>query len=236
LRSDYPVKSDQIPGLQLLRGDVPLTAFKTKIPLPELRGKSSGLRFVYEELEADGGRCAVGLTLYVHQQGDNEHEVRRRIADRSRAYESTIDSLWRNTMELLERVAEQRGLCAPSGMQQYSVDLRERRLGAIDAGLSHAEARRVFAVGTRTIPRWRHRRAEPPTLAPTARLGRAPKISPAQAKTLATQSAAAPDATVAAHWATWAQDQPVAVSRATMSRTIRRLGITLKKSPVRRGA
>ena len=50
LRSDFPVKAVPISGLQLRRGNMPLAAFKTKIPLPELGGTSSGLRFVYEEL------------------------------------------------------------------------------------------------------------------------------------------------------------------------------------------
>ncbi len=119
-------------------------------------------------------------------------------------------------------------------MKQYSVDLRERRLGAIDAGLSQAEASRLFDVGTSTITRWRQRHATTQTLEPTPRPGRAPKISAAQADALAAQVAADPDATLAAHCATWAHTQDVAVSVATMSRTLRRLGITVKKSPGRR--
>ncbi len=119
-------------------------------------------------------------------------------------------------------------------MKQYSVDLRERLLGAIDAGLSQAEASRLFGVGTSTITRWRQRRAATQTLAPTPRPGRTPTISPAQADALAAQVAVAPDATLAAHCATWAREHEVSVSVATMSRTIRRLGITVKKSPVRR--
>ena len=42
-------------------------------------------------------------------------------------------------------------------VKQYSVDLRERLLRAIDAGLSQAEAARLFGVGTATIERWRRR-------------------------------------------------------------------------------
>lgn len=121
-------------------------------------------------------------------------------------------------------------------MKQYTVDLRERLLGAIDAGLSQAEASRVFGVGTSTITRWRQRRAATSTLQPTPRPGRTPKISPAQVDALAAQIAAAPDATLADHCAAWEQAQQESVSVATMSRTLRRLGITLKKSPVRRGA
>jgi transposase len=119
-------------------------------------------------------------------------------------------------------------------MKQYSVDLRERLLGAIDAGLSQAEAARLFGVGTSTITRWRQRRAETQTLRPTPRPGRAPRIGPAQADALQAQVAAHNDATLAEHCATWAREHNVPVSVATMSRAIRRLGITVKKSPVRR--
>ena len=46
-------------------------------------------------------------------------------------------------------------------MKQYSADLRERLLGAIDAGLPQAEAARLFGVGLSSpIKRWRRRRQE----------------------------------------------------------------------------
>ncbi len=121
-------------------------------------------------------------------------------------------------------------------MKQYSVDLRERLLGAIDADLSQAEASRLFGVGTSTITRWRQRRAATKTLHPTPRPGRPPRIGAADAAALQTQVAAAPDATLAEHCAIWAREQEMAVSVATMSRVIRRLGITVKKSPPRRRA
>ncbi len=120
-------------------------------------------------------------------------------------------------------------------MKQYSVDLGERLLRAIDAGLSQAEAARLFGVGTSTITRWRQRRATTKTLHPTPRPGRTPRIGPADAAALQAQVAADPDATLAAHCATWERQQQVRVSVATLSRALRRLGITVKKSPVRRG-
>lgn len=117
-------------------------------------------------------------------------------------------------------------------MKQYSVDLRERLLGAIDAGLSQAEASRLFGVGTSTMTRWRQRRASVGTVAPTPRSGRRPVIGPEHADAVRAQVATHPDATLAEHGAYWAREQHVAVSIATMSRAIRRLGITVKKSPV----
>ena len=119
-------------------------------------------------------------------------------------------------------------------MKQYSVDLRERLLGAIDAGLSQAEASRLFGVGTSTITRWRQRRAATKTLHPTPRPGRTPQIGTAQTEALQAQVATHADATLAEHCAIWAREQQVRVSVATMSRTIRRRGITVKKSPPRR--
>jgi transposase len=120
-------------------------------------------------------------------------------------------------------------------MKQYSVDLRERLLGAIDAGLSQAEASRLFGVGTSTITRWRQRRATTGDVTPTPRAGRPPTIPPAQAEALRAQVARHADATLAEHCAQWAADQEVHVSVATMSRAIRRLGLTAKKSPARHG-
>jgi transposase len=121
-------------------------------------------------------------------------------------------------------------------MKQYSVDLRERLLGAIDAGLSQAEASRLFGVGTSTITRWRQQRRDIGTVEPRARPGRRATLGPTDADALRAQVAQHPDATLVEHGAHWAREHGVTVSVATMSRAIRRLGITLKKSPARHGA
>jgi transposase len=116
-------------------------------------------------------------------------------------------------------------------MTPYSVDLRERLLGAIDAGLSQAEASRLFAVGTSTIARWRQQRRDTGSLVPKVRTGRRPVIGPEQADALRDQVAADPDATLADHCASWASRQGVRGCVPTMSRAICRLGITVEKSP-----
>ncbi len=113
-------------------------------------------------------------------------------------------------------------------MKPYSVDLRERLLGAIDAGLSQAEAARLFGVGPTTIKRWKRRRATG-ALAPTPRPGRRPRIGPERWPALEARLRAAPDATLAEHCAAWEHEQGVRVSVATMSRAVRRLGWTVKK-------
>jgi len=116
-------------------------------------------------------------------------------------------------------------------MRQYSADLRERLLRAIDAGLGQAEAARLFGVGTTTIKRWKRQRRETGTLAPKPRPGRTPLIGPAQRTALEAQVRAAPDATLAEHCATWERERGVRVSEATMSRALARLGWPLKKRP-----
>jgi len=118
-------------------------------------------------------------------------------------------------------------------MKQYSTDLRERLLGAIDAGLPHAEAARFFGVCGGTIRRWRQRQRTMGSMAARPRPGRTPRIGAEQTARLRAQVATHPDATLAAHCVRWEAEQGIAVSVATMSRVIRRLGITVKKSPAR---
>ena len=116
-------------------------------------------------------------------------------------------------------------------VKQYSVDLRERLLRAIDAGLGQAEAAGLFGVGISTIKRWKRQRTERGTLAAKPRPGRTPLIGADLRPALEAQVRAAPDATLAEHCATWERDQGVQVSAATMSRTLARLGWPLKKRP-----
>ncbi len=118
-------------------------------------------------------------------------------------------------------------------MKQYSADLRERLLGAIDAGLPLAEGARLFGVCPSTIRRWRQRQRQTGSVAARPRPGRTPRIGPALAAALQAQVAAFPDATLAQHCASWETAHGARLSVATLSRVIRRLGITVKKSPAR---
>jgi transposase len=117
-------------------------------------------------------------------------------------------------------------------MKQYPAVLRERLLRFVDAGHSQAEAARTFGVSLRSITRWRQQAATG-DLEPKPRPGRTPRIGPDQAAALEAQVAAAPDATLAEHCQTWAQQHGVVVSLATMSRMLAKLGLPLKKSPLR---
>jgi transposase len=115
-------------------------------------------------------------------------------------------------------------------MKQYSADLRERLLGAIDAGLPGAEGARLFGICPSTIRRWRVRQRATGSVAARPRPGRTPRIALSQAAALAAQVVAHDDATLAQHCALWEAAHGVPLSTATMSRAIRRLGITVKKS------
>jgi transposase len=118
-----------------------------------------------------------------------------------------------------------------AGMKPYSVDLRERLLGALDAGLSQAEAARLFGVGTATIARWRRRQRERGTLAPRPRPGRLRRIGPRHRAALTAQVQGHPEATLAEHGARWEAARGVRLSEATMSRVLARLGWPLQNSP-----
>ena len=105
-------------------------------------------------------------------------------------------------------------------MKPYSGDRRERLPGAIDAGLSRAEAARLWGVGPATVEWWQRRRRETGGVAPLPRRGRPRRIGPAQETPLLAQVRATPDATLAEHGARWERAQGVRVSAATMARSL----------------
>jgi transposase len=109
-------------------------------------------------------------------------------------------------------------------VKQYSADLRERLLGAIDAGLPQAEAARLFGVGVSTIKRWRRRRQAMGGVAASPRPGRRRRIALDAELVLVAQVRAHPDATLAEHCARWEEVTGIRLSRATMSRALRRSG------------
>lgn len=111
----------------------------------------------------------------------------------------------------------------------YSLDLRERLIRARDAGLSEAEVERTLGVSPSTQRRWRRRIATAHGLAPGVSPGRPRAIGEEAEVDLRAQVAAHPDATLAEHCARWVATGKAAVSTATMSRTLARLKLPLKK-------
>jgi transposase len=113
-------------------------------------------------------------------------------------------------------------------MRAYSVDLRERAVGAVAGGMPQSVAARTFGVGRATVQRW-VRRQRAGNLGPAPVGGSAPRIGPAQAEALRAQVAAHPDATLAEHAERWEREQGVRVSLWALDRALDRLGITRKK-------
>ena len=114
-------------------------------------------------------------------------------------------------------------------MSAYSVDLRERIMAAVDAGMPRTEAVRTFRVSVATIKRYRQRRRETGGLLPGHSPGRSPGIAPAQHPALAAQVAAHPDDTLAQHAATWQAERGAAVSLWAVGRALVRAKITRQK-------
>ncbi len=117
-------------------------------------------------------------------------------------------------------------------MNAYSKDLRIKALGAIDRGMPRREAASAFGVSLATLKRWLKRRREGEGIAPRPSPGRTPRIlaTEGQRRALWEQLKAHDDATLERHCELWEREQGVAVSVSTMSRAVRRLGWTFKKS------
>jgi len=118
-----------------------------------------------------------------------------------------------------------------SGMQRphASRDVRERALAALDAGRSMADVAACVRTDPSTVRRWRRQRALHGEIGPRPRAGRPRLVCADDQADLLAQVAAAADATVAEHCARWEAAQGVRLSPSTMSRTLRRLGLTRKK-------
>ncbi len=111
----------------------------------------------------------------------------------------------------------------------YSRDLRERLLQALASGLSAVEIAQRTGVSVSSLRRWQRTAAAGESLQPRHSRGGPRKIGAAAEGALRDQVAAHPDATLAEHCAVWAQAGHEAVSVATMSRALKRLGLPLNK-------
>ncbi len=115
-------------------------------------------------------------------------------------------------------------------MKAYSLDLRERVLRAVDQGYKRADIIKLFGVSRATIKRYLKRRRETGEANVKPIPGRPPKkFAPLQAGLVA-QLEAYTDATLETHCHFWEQTHGVRVSMSTMSRAIRRVGWTRKKT------
>lgn len=117
-------------------------------------------------------------------------------------------------------------------MNGYSKDLRLKALDALDRGTPRREAASLFGVSLSTLKRWLGRRRLGEDLSPKPSPGRTPSIlaDEEEKRTLWEQLSANDDATLERHCELWEEERGVRVSVATMSRAVRRLGWTFKKS------
>jgi transposase len=108
-------------------------------------------------------------------------------------------------------------------VRAYSLDLRERVVAAVDAGVSQPQAAARFGVSLRTVERYLARRRATGSLAATEqRHGPEPKQRQQLHAWLPARLDAAADATLAEHVAAFAEAEAegVEVSLAAMSRAI----------------
>ena len=117
-------------------------------------------------------------------------------------------------------------------MNAYSKDLRIKALGALKRGMPRKEAASTFGVSLATLKRWLKRRREGEDIAPRPSPGRTPRIlaTEEQRRALWQQLEGNDDATLERHCELWERRTGVAVSVSTMSRAVRKLGWTFKKS------
>jgi transposase len=117
----------------------------------------------------------------------------------------------------------------------YSVDLRERAVAAVEAGLLQAEVVRLFSVSLATLKRWLFKWRTGQSLAPKRyRPGpRAAFGNPEAVAALRAQLEAEPDGRLIDHCQRWHQRTGQAVSVATLHRARRALGWTHKKKSSR---
>jgi len=115
-------------------------------------------------------------------------------------------------------------------MKAYSQDVRERVLRAVDQGYPRAEIVQLFGISLSTLKRYLKQRLEEGHVRPKAIPGRPPKKRAQVEAGVLPQLQAHDDATLEHHCALWEQAHGERVSRWTMSRAIKRLGWTRKKS------
>ena len=123
-------------------------------------------------------------------------------------------------------------------MRAYSMDLRERVVAAVDAGMRPAQAAARFDVSVRSVERYLARRRTTGSLAPSVqRHGPKPekkarvqawlaaRLELLEAEKKLTRRDAAADATLAEHATAFAEQTGVVVSTATMSRSLSTLPV-----------
>jgi transposase len=112
-------------------------------------------------------------------------------------------------------------------MRAYSIDLRERVLADVDAGLGNNAVARKYRVSSRWVYKLRRQRSETGEIVPRrGKTGPKPKLA-AHTDQLLELIQEQPDATLSE----LRERLGVSVSLATVWSALKKLGLTLKKSP-----
>jgi transposase len=115
-------------------------------------------------------------------------------------------------------------------MKAYSLDLRQRVVAAVTAGMSRAEALHIFQISQSTLTRYLKRSRTSDSLAARPHAGGPQFAIPStHYQALTDLVAADPDATLAHLCDAWFQQTGVRVSQATMCRTLATIGLPRKK-------
>lgn len=118
--------------------------------------------------------------------------------------------------------------------QSYSQDLRDRVLAAVDGGMSVRGAAVIFKVSIAYIYKAQIRRRLTGNTGINPNRGRPPrKLSPAQELALAAHIRSRPGITLAQAQAWLLTEQGIELSTGAVWNTVRRLGLSFKKSPAR---
>jgi transposase len=115
-------------------------------------------------------------------------------------------------------------------MKAYSQDLRERVLRAVESGMLRAQIVKTLAISEATLKRYLKQRRQTGHVKAKAIPRRPAHKGAALQAGLLAQLEAHRDARLEDHCQQWEAEHGVPVSTATMSRAIRRLGWTRKKS------
>jgi transposase len=114
----------------------------------------------------------------------------------------------------------------------YSLDLRERVVGAFDAGdMTDEQVAEVFRVGEATVHRWKRLKRETGSLVPPPPRGGGmpPRVAPEKHDLVREIVRAEPDLTIAEVAWEFHRRTGRSVSPASMGRTLQKLGLTRKK-------
>ena len=111
------------------------------------------------------------------------------------------------------------------------MDLRLRVLAAVDRGMPRGEVAETFGVSISTVKRYLRLRRETGGVEPKPIPGPTTRKRAALEEGLPAQVSRNPDLTLEEHCELFEEERGVAVSTATMSRTLKALGLPLKKRP-----